>query len=43
MIEEKKSCIRETPNLSTDADSRTDTNMKRLCDLSIKKKCGQKI
>ena len=30
----KKSRIRETPTLSTDADSRTDTNMKRLRDLS---------
>ena len=26
----KKSRIRETPTLSTDADSRTDTNLKRL-------------
>ena len=31
----KKSRIRETPTLSTDADSRTDTNLKRLRDLSI--------
>ena len=30
----KKSRIRETPTLSTDADSRTDTNLKRLSDLS---------
>ena len=30
----KKSRIRETPTLSTDADSRTDTNLKRLHDLS---------
>ena len=30
----KKSRIRETPTLSTDADSRTDTNLKRLRDLS---------
>ena len=29
----KKSRIRETPTLSTDADSRTDTNLKRLRDL----------
>ena len=34
----KKSCIRETPTLSTDADRRTDTNFKRLRDLSLKKK-----
>ena len=31
----KKSRIRETPTLSSDADSRTDTNLKRLRDLSI--------
>ena len=31
----KKSRIRETSTLSTDADSRTDTNLKRLCDLSL--------
>ena len=40
VIEEKfkkKSRIRETPTLSTDADSRTDTNLKRLSDLSLKK------
>ena len=30
----KKSRIRETPTLSTDADSRTDTNLKKLRDLS---------
>ena len=30
----KKSRIRETPTLSTDADSRTDTNLKRSRDLS---------
>ena len=30
----KKSRIRETPTLSNDADSRTDTNLKRLHDLS---------
>ena len=34
----EKSRIRETPTLSTDADSRTDTNLKRLRDLSLKKK-----
>ena len=28
----KKSRIRETPTLSTDADSRTDTNLKRVID-----------
>ena len=28
---------RETPTLSTDADSGTDTNLKRVCDLSTKK------
>ena len=28
----KKSRIRETPTLSTDADNRTDTNLKRLHD-----------
>ena len=33
----KKSHIRETPTFSTDADSRTDTNLKRLRDLSFKK------
>ena len=38
---EKKSRIRETPTLSTDADSRTDTNLKGLHDLSIKKSCIQ--
>ena len=31
----KKSRIRETTTLSTDADSRTNTNLKRLRDLSI--------
>ena len=30
----QKSRIRETPTLSTDADSRTDTNLKRSRDLS---------
>ena len=34
----KKSRTRETPTLSTDADSRTDTNLKRLRDLSKRKK-----
>ena len=34
---DKKSRIRETPTLSTDADRRTDTNLKRLRDLSKKK------
>ena len=33
----KKYRIRETPTLSTDADRRTDTNLKRLSDLSKKK------
>ena len=32
---DKKSRIRETKNLSTDADSRTDTIFERLSDLSI--------
>ena len=31
----KKSRIRETPTLLTDADSRTDTNLKRLRDLYV--------
>ena len=34
----KKSCIRETKNLSTDADNRTDTILERLRDLSKKNK-----
>ena len=34
----KKSRIRETPTLSTDADSRTDTILERLRDLSLYKK-----
>ena len=34
----KKSRIRETSNLSTDADRRTDTILERLRDLSKKKK-----
>ena len=34
----KKSRIRETKNLSTDADSRTDTIFKRLHDLSEEEK-----
>ena len=38
----QKSRIRETLTLSTDADSRTDKNLKRLCDSSIKKNCSQK-
>ena len=37
-VQQKKSRIRETSNLSTDADRRTDTILKRLCDLSNKKK-----
>ena len=32
---QKKSRPRETPTLSTDADSKTDTNLKRLRDLSF--------
>ena len=36
--EEKKSRTRETKNLSTDADSRTDTILEGLRDLSKKKK-----
>ena len=31
-----KSRIRETPNLSTDADRRTDTILERLRDISLK-------
>ena len=31
----KKSCIQETKNLSTDADSTTDTILERLCDLTF--------
>ena len=34
----QKSRIRETKNLSTDADSRTDTILERLRDLSLKQK-----
>ena len=34
----EKSRIRETSNLSTDADRRTDTILERLSDLSLKKK-----
>ena len=41
--EEEKSRIRETPTLSTDAYSRTDTNLKKLRDLSKKKKIKLKI
>ena len=37
----KKSRIQETPTLSTDADSRTNTHLKRLNDLYIFF-CGQK-
>ena len=37
-----KSRIRETSNLSTDADRRTDTILERLRDLSIKKKNQKK-
>ena len=36
-VRREKYRIRETPTLSTDADSRTDTNLKRLRDLSFKK------
>ena len=39
----QKSRIRETSNLSTDADRRTDTILKRLRDLSQKKKFKTKI
>ena len=35
VIIKKKYRIRETPTLSTDADNRTDTNLKRLHDLSF--------
>ena len=38
----KKSRIRETKNLSTDADCRTDTILERLRDLSLKKKYKKK-
>ena len=41
--QKKKSRIRETPTLSTDAASRTDTNLKRLRDLSSKKILIKKI
>ena len=37
-MKKEKSRIRETLNLSTDADSRTDTNFESLRDLSRKKK-----
>ena len=33
-VAHKKSRVRETPTLSTNADSRTNTNLKRLRDLS---------
>ena len=39
----KKSRIRETKNLSTDAESRTDTILERLCDLSKKRKKKKKM
>ena len=39
---DEKSRIRETKNLSTDADSRTGTILKRLRDLSKKKKIKKK-
>ena len=39
----KKSCIRETSNLSTDADRRTDTILERLRDLSIKEEEENKL
>ena len=42
LLSSKKSRIRETPTLSTAVDSKTDTNLKRLRNLS-KKKCCQKI
>ena len=41
--DQKKSRIRETPTLSTDAGRRTDTNLKRLRDLSKKTKFKKKI
>ena len=41
-MSKKKSRIRETPTLSTAADNRTDTNLKRLHDLSLKKKKSKK-
>ena len=34
----KKHRVRDSPTFSTNADSRTDTNFKRLCDLSLKNK-----
>ena len=37
LAKREKSRIWETPTLSTDADSRTDTNLKRLLDLKKKK------
>ena len=39
----RKSRIGETPTLLTDAHSRTDTNLKRLHDLSKKKKMVRKV
>ena len=38
----KKSPIRETPTLSTDADSRSNTNLKRLRGQSLRKKRRKK-
>ena len=38
----KKSCIRETSNLSTDADRRTDTILERLRDLSKRRRKKEK-
>ena len=35
LLLQKKSCIRETPTLLTDAERRTDTKLKRLRDLSF--------
>ena len=42
-IPKKKSRIRETPTLSTNADRRTDTNLKRLRDSSKKIKKFKKM
>ena len=38
LVKENKSRIQETPTLLTDADSRNDTNLKSLHDLSLKQK-----
>ena len=43
LYEHKKSRIRETPTLSTDAASRTNTNLKRLRDLPSRKNLVKKI